>query len=105
MKLSQKLHLSTKDSNRMKQLVLATGDFNFIIQSLQPISTVDEHSFCNLLATADPKFKLPHRVHFSTKVISDMYDVVCSKVEKQLSAVHYCTITSNLWTAGYQNHS
>ena len=30
----------TKDSNRMKQLVCATG--NFIVQSLQPISTVDE---------------------------------------------------------------
>ena len=26
-----------------------------------------------------------------------------TQLRKQLSAVHYCTITSDLWTAGYQN--
>ena len=92
-----------KDSNKMKRVISATGDF--IVQSLQPISIVDDTSFRNLLATADPKIDLPHRTHFSTKVIPEKYVAIRNKVEKQLSAVEYCTITSDLWTASYQNRS
>ena len=92
-----------KDSNKMKRVISATGDF--IVQSLQPISIVDDTSFRNLLATADRKIDLPHRTHFSTKVIPEKYVAIRSKVEKQLSGVEYCTITSDLWTASYQNRS
>ena len=50
----------------MKQLVSITSEF--IVQSLQPISIVDEPSFRTLLVTADPKINLPHQTHFSSKV-------------------------------------
>jgi len=56
-------------SKRAKQLINATA--KFISLSLQPIRVVDEPSFRNLLSTADPQFELPHRMHFSTKVIPD----------------------------------
>ena len=92
-----------KGSTRMKQIVSATADF--IVQSLQPISVVDESSFRALLITADPKINLPHRTHFSTKVIPDKYNSVRREVEDQLSIIKYCTITSDLWTASYQNRA
>ena len=87
----------TKDSKRMKELVGATADF--ICQGLQPISIVDESSFRRLLLLADPKFKLPHRTHFSTKVIPEKYIAVRGKVEELLSTCNNCTMTSDLWTS------
>ena len=57
-----------KDSKQARHLVSATADF--IWQGLQPISVVDELSFRTLLTIADPKFQLPHRTYFSTKISS-----------------------------------
>ena len=74
-----------KDSKRVKQLVSTTADF--ICQGLQPIMVVDEPSFRTLLAIADPKFQLPHRTYFSTKITPEKYIAVCTKVEEQLAAI------------------
>ena len=77
--------LYAKDSKRARQLVGATADF--ICQGLQPISIVDEPSFRTLLTIADPKFQLPHRTYFSTKIIPEKYIAVRGKVEEQLAAI------------------
>ena len=78
---------------------------NFIALSLQSVSVVDEPSFQSLLAKADARFELPHRTHFATKVISEMYSTVHSRIEEQLREVNHCTITTDLWTARHQHHS
>ena len=49
--------------------VLVQSTAKFIALSLQPISVIDEPSFQSLLAKADPRFELPHRAHFTMKVI------------------------------------
>ena len=82
-------------SKRAKQLVNATTQF--ISLGLQPITAVDEPSFRNSLSTADPRFELPHRTHFSTKVIPVLYYSVPGQIEAQLASVDYCTITTDLW--------
>ena len=92
-----------KTSKRAKQLVNATAQF--ISLSLQPIRVVDEPSFRNLLCTADPRFELPHRTHFRTKVIPDLYYSVRGEIEAQLSSIDYCTITTDLWTSSHQHRS
>ena len=92
-----------KTSKRAKQLVNATAEF--ISLSLQPIRVVDEPSFRNLFSTADPHFDLPHRTHFSNKVIPDLYDTVCGHIEAQLASTDYCTITTDLWTSSHQHRS
>ena len=79
-----------KSSKRAKQLVNAAAQFTSL--SLQPIRVVDEPSFRNLLSTADPRFELPHRTHFSTKVIPDLYYSVRGQIETQLASIDYCTI-------------
>ena len=92
-----------KASKRAKQLINATAEF--ITLSLQPIRVVDEPSFRNLLSTADPCFDLPHRTHFSTKVIPDLYNSVQGEIEAQLNSVDYCTITTDMWTSSHQHRS
>jgi len=55
-----------------------------------------------LLAKADPRFELPHRTHFDTKVIPQMYVSICNRIEEQLEEVNHCTTTTDLWTASHQ---
>ena len=76
--------------------VLVQSSAKFIALSLQPVSVVDEPSFRSLQAKADPRFELPHRTHFATKVIPQMYVTVCNRIEKQLRDVGHCTITTDL---------
>ena len=91
------------DSVRNKQLVDATADF--VCQSMQPICTVDEPSFRHLLKIAESQFQLPHCTHFTDKIIPSKYRKVRSIVEKQLVAVNKCTMTTDLWTAQYQQRA
>ena len=62
-------------------------------------------SFRNLLSTADPCFDLSHWMHFSTKVIPDLYYTVRRQIQAQLASTDYCTIATDLWTSSHQHHS
>jgi hypothetical protein len=44
----------------------------------------------------------PHRNHFTDKVIPSKY---FEAIEKQLSELEKCTVTSDLWTAQHQSRS
>ena len=92
-----------RDSTKHKQLVDATTDF--VCQSLQPLSVVDDPSFRHLLEIADPRFQLPHRTYFTEKAIPAKYQEVHALIEKQLAEVEKCTITTDLWTAQYQQRA
>ena len=87
-----------QDSSKHKQLVDATAEF--IYHSLQPLSIVDEPSFI-----AEPRYQLPHRTHFTEKVLPNKYREVRAVVEKQLGSVQKCTMTTDLWTSQHQHHS
>ena len=90
-------------SGRHKELLDATA--TFITQTLQPLHIVDEPSFRSLLLCAEPRFRLPHRTHFTDKVLPEKYEKVRSDVMKQLESMEKCTITTDLWTANYQTRS
>ena len=68
--------LFPQDSAKHKLLVDATADF--ICQRLLPLRVVDESSFRRLLEIAEPRFQLPHRTHFTDKVIPAKYRRDCS---------------------------
>ena len=90
-------------SAKHKELVDATA--NFMTKTLQPLHIIDEPSFRYLMLRAEPRFKLPHRTHFTDKVIPEKYEKVRLEVMEQLESVENCTITTDLWTATYQNRS
>ena len=88
------------ESTKQKQLVNAMCDF--ICKALMWVSEVDEQSFRKLLEIADRRFELPHRIHFSRKVIPEHYCLTCLRVEKELSDTTAFLFTSDLWTAQHQ---
>ena len=61
-------------SPRYSSLLRAT--MNFVFQTLQPLSTVDEPAFHNLLQVAKPKFQLPHHTFIASKVLPEAYSEV-----------------------------
>ena len=87
----------TSTSINHKRLLDATTAF--VTHSLQPLSIVDEPSFRHLLMVAEPRFKLPHRTHFTDKIIPAKYDAVRATVKKQLGEMRHCVITTDLWTS------
>ena len=66
---------------------------------------MDDTSFRHLLEIAEPRFQLPHQTHFTDKIIPAKYRTVRAGVEKQLATIEKCTITSDLWTAQYQQRA
>ena len=91
------------NSPRYTSLLCAT--MNFVFQTLQQLSIVDEPAFCNLLQVAEPKFRLPHRTVITSKVLPEAYSEVQTAVERQLVTAEKCTITTDLWTSQYQQCS
>ena len=90
-------------SIRHERLLEAT--MTFITQSLQPMSVADEPSFRNLLKVAEPRYKLPHQTHFTDKVIPAKYKAVQAGIEKKLAKVKHCVVTTDFWTAQYQQRA
>jgi hypothetical protein len=66
---------------------------------------VEAPSFRYLLEKADPRFHLPHRTFFTTKVIPEQYHSLRATIENELAAVQYCGFTTDLWTSSNQNRS
>ena len=75
---------------------------NFIVEDLKPISLVEGKGFCKLMNVAEPRFNVPSWTYFSQSVISAKYIELREEVETLSSTVHFCTITTDLWTAKYQ---
>jgi len=69
------------------------------------MNIVDEPSFRMLLSEADPRFNPPHRPHFATKVMPQMYVTVWDRIEEQLREVDHCTIATDLWISSHQHRS
>ena len=101
--ISRTLTKSTPFSGKSvqhKQLVDATA--NFICQSSQPLSVVDELAFRQLLEIAEPKFKLPLCTYFNDTVIPAKYHTTKAVIKKQLAAVENCAVATDLWTSLHQ---
>ena len=78
-------------SNNPRYSSLLHTTMNFVFQTLQPLSIVDEPAFSNLLQVAEPKFQLPHRTqtNITSKVLPEAYNEVRTAVERQL-AIEKC---------------
>ena len=53
----------------------------------------------------EPRFKLPHRTHFTDKIIQAKYDAVRATIEKQLGETKHCVVTTDLWTFEHQQRA
>ena len=82
--------------NSPRYFSLLRATMNFIFQTLQPLSIVDEPTFCNLLRIAEPKFQLPHQTYITSQVLPEAYSEVWTAVEKQLDGAEKGTVMTDL---------
>ena len=54
---------------------------------------------------AEPRFKLPHRTHFTDNIIPAKYDAVRANIERQLGETKHCVVTTDLWTSEHQQRA
>ena len=90
----------SKSSERYKKLANAVAQF--IAKDLQPISVVDGEGFKRLMELAEPRFIVPSHTYVTNTLLPALYVDVQHKVKIVLSSAHYCSVTTDLWTAKYQ---
>lgn len=54
-----------------QQLQITDVIVMFIASDLLPLSTIESENFRNLMTIAEPKYQLPSRKHFTSKLLHD----------------------------------
>ena len=81
---------------------LCKAFFEYIIEDMQPLSTVDSPAFRKLIGSICP-YQLPDRKSF-TQHLEKLYDLMVKKVKEALEAVGGVLTTVDVWTANHQNY-
>ena len=76
--------------------------FEYIIEDMQPLSTVDSPAFWKLIGSICP-YQLPDRKSF-TQHLEKLYDLMVKKVKETLEAVDGVSTTVDVWTANHQSY-
>ena len=72
---------------------------------MQPISAVEGNGFQNLMYTAEPRFQVPSRSHFSRKEIPMKYNQQAEQLKSQLVHATSFNIITDIWSSHQQNRS
>ena len=54
---------------------------------------------------AVPRFAILSKKHFLQSIIPSLYLQLRTRIKTSLRQAEYCSFTTDLWTAKYQNHS
>ena len=71
---------------------------NFVLQTGQPLSIVDNKHFIKMLASFD-KYKLPTRQKFSHEIVQLKFESFKVKVMHLLNEAEFCHLTTDAWTS------
>ena len=85
------------NSPKASQITLAIG--KFIVADMRPFSMVESAAFRDLMATADPRYKVPNRQHFSDILLPKMYNDAKARVKAVVSQASRCALTTDGWTS------
>ena len=83
----RKTHNDNKSSGRLQS------------ENMQPYSVVEDNGFCHMMKTAEPRYHIPSRTHFSSKVIPELYEVCRGDTENELRQAPYLALSTDCWTS------
>lgn len=83
--------------HRANNITLQIG--KMICWDLQPFSIVEDRGFRALVKHLEPRYTIPSRNHFATKVIPEMYSETKAKVMDLLQDSDYVSFTTDMWTS------
>ena len=76
--------------------------FEYIIENMQPLSTVESPAFQKLIGSICP-YRLPDRKSF-TQHLDKPYDLMVKKVKEALEGVDGVSTTADVWTANHRSY-
>ncbi|KAF2897618.1 hypothetical protein ILUMI_08558 [Ignelater luminosus] len=71
----------------------------------EPLSLVERVGFQRLMANALPHYKVPGRTYMTEKIVPDIYNRICAKIEASISQAAALSVTSDIWTCHHNNES
>lgn len=71
----------------------------------EPLSLVERVGFQRLMANALPHYKVPGRTYMTEKIVPDIYNRICAKIEASISQAAALSVTSDVWTCQHNNES
>jgi len=66
---------------------------------VQPYSVVEDIGFKGVVGILEPRYVLPSRKYFSTKVIPEMYETTKARVQAEVDNAKSVCLTADTWTA------
>ena len=85
------------DGSRATELTKSIG--MFIAKDLRAFSVVKNPGFINMINTFEPRYKIPSRTHFASKVVPKLYDEVKLGIISQLNSAPAIALTTDGWTS------
>lgn len=70
-----------------------------IAVDVQPYSVVEDVGFKGVVGTLEPRYVLPSRKFFSTKIIPEMYETTRARVQSEVDHAKSVCLTADTWTA------
>ena len=74
------------ESEKAKSITYAVAKMMFV--DLRPFSIVEDEGFRQLLKTSEPRYTVPSRTTFHTKVLPALYEECASKVKCAIKSYH-----------------
>lgn len=84
---------TTHDPNQITEALVS-----FIAGSLTPLSVVENPEFKFLIESLNPRYQLPSRKHFSTKLLLERSTSIQNSLKSKLRAVESVCLTIDLWS-------
>jgi len=69
-----------------------------IAVDVQPYSVVEDVVFQNVVTTLEPRYTVPSRKYFSTKITPELYDSTRERVQLAVNAAKAISFTIDTWT-------
>ena len=71
----------------------------FLAETNQPLSLVDNQAFIKLLSKLDNKYKLPGRQTITNKTLKDKAEIIKSKIKIELDEAEFISVTLDGWSS------
>ena len=92
------------ESEKAKSIAYAVAKMMFV--DLRPFSIVEDEGFRQVLKTSEPRYTVPSRTTFRTKVLPALYEECASKVKYAIKSYHeqygsntLYSVTTDGWTS------
>ena len=84
-------------SDRAKAITKSIGVF--IAADMRPYSVVENKGFKNMIKVLEPRYEIPSRTHFTTKIVPALYEEQKKIIVDELSKASSVALTTDGWTS------